>query len=138
MGSHVAGAIVRASGLENVVIRGTKARTANVQNCLLSNKVVVEGCQVRGFELAGPFLVHTDWVRAPRHFLLEPAPGVQMGISECTKGRMHCGCECRPAVEWIQKKELLRKIFVRRGWSSESIDVIHELFKEWRSIRLAA
>lgn len=139
MGSHIAGAIVRSSGLESVVIRGTKARTANVQNCLLSNKVVIEGCQVRGFELAGPFLVHIDWNRAPRHYLLDIAPGVQLGISECRPGYSHVGCKCRKISHWIEHKEMLRRYFTRnQNWQGDEVDIIHELFKEWRSVRLAA
>lgn len=141
MRSHITGALVRGSGLERVVVRGTRSRQATVQNCLLSNQAVIEGCKIRGVEVSAPILIHNDWNRTPRHHLLIPCNGVQMVISECSEGgiRGHCGCECRPYAEWIQKKELLRKIFVRRGWASESIDVINDLFQEWRrSIRLVA
>lgn len=136
--SHVAGAIVRSSGIEGAVIRGSKSRIANVQNCLLGSQTVVEACVVRDFELSGPFLLHSDWNRAPRHLLLEPALGVRIGISECKPGYAHAGCECRSIQEWVYKKELLRKIFVRRGWPSETIDIIHEFFEELQRVRLAA
>ena len=138
VGSHVAGAIISDSGFDDVVVRGTKTHRAVVRDCLLSNQVVIEGCQVRRFELSGPYLIHADFNRAPRHYLLEPAPGVQMGLSECTNGRLHCGCECRTYNHWLVKKELLRKIFDRRGWAPDSVDIIHSLFDEWRRVRLAA
>lgn len=135
--SHVSAALVYASGLESAVVQGTLERKAVVQNCLLSQKVVVEACTIRNVDIAGPYLIHTDWNHTPRHYLIEPCDGVQMGISECTEGRGHCGCECRPYTEWIHKKELLRKIFVARGWASESIDIIHQLFEQWRQVQLA-
>jgi hypothetical protein len=136
--SHVAGAIVSDSGLEYAVIRGTKIRTAIVRNCLLGREVVVEGCSVRGFELSGPHLIHADFDRAPRSFVLEPTPGDRMAITECVNGRFHCGCECRTYGHWVAKKETLRKLFARRGWADDSVDVIHSLFDEWRRVRMAA
>jgi hypothetical protein len=131
LNSHVAGSLVSSSALESVIVRATGERKAVVQDAILSDDVVVEACTVRGFELAGPYLLHSDWNRAPKHFLLEPAPGVRVGLSECSDGRRHCGCECRPYIEWLEKKELLRRIFTRRGWPSESIDLIHQKFGEW-------
>lgn len=137
--SHITGAIVRGSGLEGVVIRGTKAKTANVQNCLLSNRIVVEGCDVRGLELTGPFLLHVDWKREPRRRLLEISPDVQLGIIECRPGYAHVGCKCRKISDWVEHKEALRRYFTReKGWQGDEVDVIHELFEEWRRIRLAA
>lgn len=137
--SHVSNALVHGSALEGVVVRGSKERSAVVQNCLLSNQTVIESCTVRGFEVAAPLLIHSNWNRAPRHHLLRPCDGVQMAISECSPGgdRGHCGCECRTYAHWVERKEILRKIFTRRGWAYESVDMIHQLFEEWRRIRLA-
>lgn len=136
--SHISAALVYDSALEGAVIRGTKERSTVVQGCILSRKVVIEACTVRGIDLSGPYLLHADWNRTPRHHLLTPCDGVQMGISECSSGgdRGHCGCRCRPYSEWIEEKETLRKIFVRRGWSRESIDIVHQYFEEWRRSRV--
>lgn len=137
--SHVTGALVFASGLEDAVVRGLKDRPTVVQNSMLAGKVVIEGCTVRNVDITGPYLIHTDWNYTPRHYLLRPCEGVEMGISECRPGYAHCGCECRTIAKWVRKKETLRKIFVKRGWDPVSIDVIHQLFEEWRQrIRLVA
>lgn len=134
--SHVAGAIVSGSGLEDVVVRGTKERLAVVRNCLLSGEVAIEGCTVQNLELNGPHLIHRDWLhRAPRTRILEHG-GVRLSLAECGPGNdaFHVGCEHRQFREWDYKEPLLFRYFVKRlGWPEPVFRSIRTTFEEWRA-----
>lgn len=139
VGSHIAGGIIRSSGIVNAVVRGTKKRLANVQNSLLSGKLVVEGCRIQNVELDGPYLLHHDYAQTPRHLLLDDGHGLRLGIVECKPGYANIGCACRTIKHWIDHKESLRRYFTReQGWAGPEVNTIHELFEEWRRVRLAA
>lgn len=133
--SQIAGAILSNSGIERAVIRGTSKR-AVVEGSYLANGVVVEGCRVRDIFLDGPYLLHADLDRTPRHFLMKEE-GVMLGVVECgcrpgIKSSV-IGCCCRPLDLWIERAELLRRIFQKRGWSGDQIDTFRELFKSWQT-----
>jgi len=135
LNSQISYAKVSDSVLNNVVVRGAYD-PALLESVILSGGVTVEACRLRNFELSGPFLVHADWDRQPRHFTLERF-GIQLGVIECWHdGVLHgiCGCKCRPLHEWIEKKELLRRFFGKRdNWDHGVVDYIHDQFNEWLS-----
>lgn len=129
--SHVSAALVSKSVLENVVASGTKERLAVIQGCYFS-EVVIEACTLRNVELTGgPYHLHRDWDRTPRHLLLEPGNGVKLAINECLPGYADIGCKHRTISEWVEKKEILRQIFKKQGWTGREIDTIHDLFESW-------
>jgi len=131
-GGHISYASVKDSSLENVIVRGTYD-PARLENVILRNGVVAESCWLRNFELSGPHLLHANWDRAPRHHSLKLEYGIPLVITECTELRGHVGCECRPMQTWLDRKELLRRIFVgKRGWPSAAIDTIGALFEGWK------
>lgn len=128
--SHVAGAYVGDSVLQNVTVRGAHKR-ADLQDVFLTDDVEVEACKLRGFELSGPYLIHSDWNSQPRHHLIT-LPGIRIGLIECGGDRFHAGCECRPWAEWDEKEGLLRRYFLRHGWDDETFDSIRTIFDSWR------
>ncbi len=135
LNSDLTYAKVTGSSLNNVIVRGTY-EPARLLSVLLEDHVVVEGARVENFDLAGPYLVHSDFSRQPRHFTLEKF-GIRLGIIECNHEpgvpRVICGCKCRPIAEWIEKKEFLRRLFMKRhNWHGPEADHIVERIKEWQ------
>lgn len=133
--SHVAYGKVETSNLNNVVVRGLYD-PARLKNMVLAGGVTVEGCRVENFELNGPYLLHSDFDTQPRHFNLTEF-GIPLHIIEChclkDEPRAIIGCICRPISEWIEKKELLRRLFQKREkWIGPEVDLIHEYFKIWQ------
>lgn len=132
--SHLSYAKVTGSSLNDVIVRGTY-EPARLENMILSNGVVVEGCRLSNFELALPVLIHSDWDHEPRHFSLKEY-GVPLNIIECRcRPGIHSsviGCKCRPTALWIERKEILRRAMVRYNrWRPQIVDLIHDYFKLW-------
>ncbi len=133
--SHIAHAQVQDAVLNGAIIRGTE-RPAEVNNCILSGGVVVEGCVIRNVELDGPFFLHADFDYTPRHRVLRTENGVVQGLIECTEDRFHSGCTCRPFSLWDKNEHLLRRHFVGQlGWPLSSFNSIRTTFEEWRAMR---
>lgn len=111
-------------------------RTTEIMDCIIGGNVVVEGCSIRGFELNGNFLIHSDFDRQPRHFDLKDI-GINLGIIECKcrPGVLSSiiGCKCRTVDLWIERKELDRRLFAKLyNWHPNVVDLIHEYFKGWQ------
>jgi hypothetical protein len=134
IGSHVAYARVRDSILDHAIVRGADD-PALVEHSSLAGGVVVEGVKVFNVELDGPYTLDFDCQGTPRHYLLESANGqIRLGIVDCGNGEAGIGCKRRPIAEWIEKKELDRRLFVKKhGWTGYEPDEIHELFIDWMS-----
>lgn len=131
--SHVVYARVRDSVLTSAIIRGADD-PALVENSVLSGGCIVEGVKVSNVELDGPYVLNFDCQGTPRHYLLESANGIRLAIVDCGNGEAGIGCKRRPIAEWIEKKELDRRLFVKKhGWSGYEPDEIHELFIDWMS-----
>lgn len=133
IGSHIAYAQVRDAVLNQAIIRGADD-PALVENSMLSGGCVVEGVRVRNVELHGAFVIDFDCDSTPRHYLLHSESGVKLAIIDCGNGEAGIGCKRRPIADWIEKKELLRRLFMKRHqWQGYEVDLIHKLFEEWKS-----
>lgn len=139
--STIAEALVANCGLRKVCIRSERTRSGMREHPYVM-EVVLDGVTVSGpvtlkgpWTLAGPYLIHDgEWLKPPRHFRFMPeGTGIDLGVIECLDGRAHIGCICRPMDVWLERRELLRRIFTRRGWLPEYIDVFADLFLTWKA-----
>jgi hypothetical protein len=71
-----------------------------------------------GLELPGAHIHAGHWSEQPRHLLVE-GDGIHVAVVECTEGRAHMGCECRPVTHWLEKGPRLAR---RLDWSEEQIE----------------
>lgn len=71
-----------------------------------------------GLELPGAHIHAGEWREAPRHVLIE-GEGVHVAVLECTDGRAHMGCTCRPVTHWLDRGPRIGR---RLGWSEEMIE----------------
>jgi hypothetical protein len=75
-------------------------------------------CGPWGLELEGAHIHAGEWNEQPRHLLVE-GEGIHVAVLECTDGRAHMGCACRPVTHWLKKGPRLAR---RLGWSEEQIE----------------
>lgn len=71
-----------------------------------------------GLELEGAHIHDGVWREAPRHLLIEGG-GLHVAVVECTEGRAHMGCTCRPVKHWLDRGPKLGR---RLGWTGEQIE----------------
>ncbi len=139
--------------VENSDINSSDVVTADVSGCRLYNcRVSADGGPrptLRGVTLAGvtvygdavlvgPWMlalegahVHAgEWREAPRHLLVE-GEGLHVAVVECTEGRAHMGCECRPVPHWLRKGPRLAR---RLGWGEEQIEQCLTFLRSLRSL----
>lgn len=97
--------------------------------------VVVEGfVRLRGpWSLAGHLRIHAgEWKRAPRHIRITGENGVVSDVSECTEGRAHISCKCRPVSYWLERGPALGR---RLGWTESQIEECRVFFEELKDGR---
>ena len=106
-------------------------------SCVDLEGVIVEGdVTLRNFNLKGIARIHDgEWSRAPRHIEIV-GNDLHVGVTECTNGRAHLACECRPLVWWLSKREHLKKVLSKRGWLSEQIQSVLLAFEEWEAVHV--
>lgn len=136
--AQVFNGLVAKCGLRSVHVRSESGYSPQLLEVVLEGVTVAGPTILHGpWTMRGPFLIHAgEWHAPPRHHHFQPnGAGAlpSLGIIECLDGKAHIGCVCRPIAEWCQKKELLRRIFVRRGWQPEFIDQIATLFDSWQA-----
>lgn len=71
-----------------------------------------------GLNLPGAHIHAGEWEEPPRHLAIE-GEGVHVAVLECTDGRAHMGCACRPVSHWLAKGPRLAR---RLGWNEEQIE----------------
>lgn len=77
-------------------------------------------------ELPGAHIHDGEWNVAPRHLLVE-GDGIHVAVLECTEGRAHIGCECRPVKQWLEGRRCKRAS--RYGWTGEQIEACRNFLK---------
>ncbi len=133
--SRLADSIVVNSDIESCDIVGAEAGGCRLIDCHIHienghsprlSGVNLAGVRVAGeVEMRGPFgmdapgaHVHAGvWTRAPRHILL--IGQIHVAVVECTDGRAHMGCACRPVKFWLERGPRLGRRF---GWTEEQIE----------------
>jgi hypothetical protein len=78
-----------------------------------------------GLDLPGAHIHAGEWREAPRHTLIE-GEGVHVAVVECTDGRAHMGCTCKPISYWLEKGPRLAR---RLGWNEEQIETCLNFLK---------
>jgi hypothetical protein len=79
-----------------------------------------------GLALPGAHIHAGEWSEQPRHALIE-GEGLHVAVVECTDGRAHVGCECRPIKQWLEGRRSKRAS--RYGWSKEQIELCRNFLK---------
>lgn len=144
--SRIIGSTVRNSDLTLSSVVGAHVEGCRLSRCRVSGDefkdpfavgVRLEGVTVSGdANLYGPWAlelpgahIHTgSWSEQPRHVLIkgEGEEGIHVAVLECTEGRAHMGCECRPVTHWLERGPALARRF---GWSEEQIETCLSFLK---------
>lgn len=75
-------------------------------------------CGTWGLDLPGAHIHAGIWNCQPRHILIE-GEGIHQAVLECTEGRAHMGCECRPITYWLERGPRFARRF---GWTEEQTE----------------
>lgn len=119
--THIVCALVEASRLTDCRIFADEGVPPQVSGVTLSGVTVYGNACLRGtwgLELEGAHVHAGVWEQPPRHLLVEDE-GVHVAVLECTEGRAHMGCECRPVTYWLKKGPRIAR---RLGWDEEQIE----------------
>lgn len=127
-GARVVNSEITSSHVVCAHVLDCRLRDCRVAGCLVSMEgVSLEGVTVSGdtvltgpwgLSLTGAHIHAGEWRRAPRHVLIE-GNGIHAAVVECTEGRAHLGCACRPIAYWIERGPGMARRF---GWTQEQIE----------------
>jgi hypothetical protein len=87
---------------------------------------VYAGAILRGpweLDLPGAHIHAGTWTAPPRHVLIE-GNGIHEAVVECTEGRAHLGCSCKPVSYWLKVGPRLAQKF---GWTDEQKTLCRDL-----------
>ena len=119
--SSVVGAYVEGSRLSGCRVASDGASLPFLSGVRLSGVTVsgeVSLVGPWGLELPGAH-IHAGLWHEPPQFRSIDGEGVHVALVECTEGRAHMGCACRPVAHWLDRGPKLGR---RMGWSEEMIE----------------